>query len=140
MLVRIGGVVLLGDVVAEEDIGQRLEAMGVVAGDVDRHRVLVADVLAEGLTRLAIEDDDAGGALEAGKKVVLPAHVVVKATDHALAREREVRLQRPLRQRRLAPQLHQPASSVLDAVQRDAHEAIDHDLFAPWARTKSLTA
>ena len=35
VLVGIGGVVLLGDVVTEEQIGQRLEPVSVVPGDVD---------------------------------------------------------------------------------------------------------
>ena len=45
LLVRIGRVVLLRHVIAEQEIGQRLEAVGVPAGDVDGDRVLVADVL-----------------------------------------------------------------------------------------------
>ena len=46
VLVRVGRVVLLGDVVAEERLGERLEAVRVAARDVDGDRVLVADVLA----------------------------------------------------------------------------------------------
>ena len=92
MLVRIGRVVLLGDVVAEEEIGERLEAVRVVARDVDGDRVVVADVLGERLAGLAVEDDDARHALQADEEVVLAALVVVEAADHAAAREGDVRL------------------------------------------------
>ena len=66
--------------------------MGVAAGDVERDRVLVADVLGERLARVAVEHDDAGHALQAGEEVVLAALVVVEPADHAAARERDVRL------------------------------------------------
>ena len=51
LLVRGGRVVLLGHVVAEEEIGERLEAVRVVPRNVDRGRVVVADVLGEALAR-----------------------------------------------------------------------------------------
>ena len=63
VLVGVGRVELDRDVVAEEDVRQRLEAMRVVAGDVDRDRVVLADVLGERLARLAIENDDPSGAV-----------------------------------------------------------------------------
>ena len=59
VLVRIRRVVLLRHVVDEQQIGERLEAVRVAAGDVEGDRVLVADVLGVGLTALAIEHDDA---------------------------------------------------------------------------------
>ena len=46
VLVGIGRVVLLGHEVREERVGERLVAVRVDAGDVDRDRVVVADVLA----------------------------------------------------------------------------------------------
>ena len=49
VLVGIAGVVLLGDEVGEQAVGQRLEPVRADAGHVDRDRILVADVLAEGL-------------------------------------------------------------------------------------------
>ena len=80
------------DVVTEEQVGERLEAVRVDAGDVDRDRVLVADVLSERLAGRAVEDDDARRSLEAREQVVLAALVVVQAADRPLARERDVRL------------------------------------------------
>ena len=105
MLVRVGRVVLLGDEVAEEAVGERLVAVRVAARDVDRDRVVVADVLGERLARLAVEHDDAHHALQADEEVVLAALVVVQPADHALARAREVRLAHRLRQRARAHQL-----------------------------------
>ena len=105
VLVGIGRVVLLGHVVAEQDVRQRLEAVRVDAGDVDRGRVVVADVLGERLAGRPVEDDDAGRSLEADEEVVLAALVVVQAADHAPAREAQVRLARRLREQRLAPEL-----------------------------------
>ena len=126
MLVRIVGVVLLGHVVAEQEIGERLEAVCVAAGNVERDRVLVADVLAERLTRVAVEDDDPGRPLQAGEEVVLAAEVVVEPANHARPRERDVRLPGGPRQRALTPQLAEPAPLVLDATQRDAEQPFDH--------------
>ena len=132
LLVGGGRVVLLGDVVTEEQIGERLEAVRVQAGDVDRDRVVVADVLGEGLAGRSVEHDDARRSLQAGEEVVLAALVVVKAADDALARERDVRLARRLRQQALAPELHEPAALVLEQAQRDADQAFDHaTLFTP---------
>ena len=85
MLVWIGRVVLLGHVVTEEEIGQRLEAMGVMPRDVDRHQIVVADVFREGLAGLAIEHHHAGSPLQAGEEIVLAPFVIVQAADHALA-------------------------------------------------------
>src|SRR3989440_7977329 len=103
VLVRVGRVVLGRDVVAEEEIGERLEAVRVLPGDVERDRVLVADVEAERLAGPAVEDDHPGHALKAGEEIVLAALVVVQPPDHALARERDVGLPRRLRQLALAP-------------------------------------
>ena len=140
MLVRIGGVVLLGHVVAEEQIGQSLEAVGVPAGNPDRHRVVVADVDRERLAALAIEHHDAGDAVEAGEKVVLTALVVVQPSNNAPPRERDVRLPGRRGQRTLAPQLHEPAALILELAQGQHLDPIDHFLLAPFARTKSLTS
>ena len=59
MLVGIGRVVLLGDVVEHQDVGQGLETVREIAWDVDGSEVVFTDVLAEGLTRVAVERDDA---------------------------------------------------------------------------------
>src|SRR4051812_20820170 len=88
VLVRVRRVVLTRDVVEEEEIGERLEAVRERAADPERDAVLVADVLRERLPGRRIEHDDAGRSLEAGEEVALPL-VVVEAADHALARERE---------------------------------------------------
>ena len=98
MLVGIGRVVLLGDVIEEQTVGQRLVAVRVRAGDIQRDRIVVADVLAEGLPALAVEHDDAHHPVNAGEEVVLPALVIMQRADHALAREHEIRLPHRLRQ------------------------------------------
>ena len=82
MLVGIGRVVLLGDVVAEDETGQSLEAVRMTARDVQRDRVVVPDVLGEDLARRAVEDDDASRATKACEEVVLPALVVVQPADN----------------------------------------------------------
>ena len=106
VLVRIGRVVLLGDEVREERVGERLVAVRVDAGDVDRDRVVVADVLGERLAAcVAVEHDDAHHSREADEEVVLAALVVVEAADHARARTREVHLPDRLRQRARAREL-----------------------------------
>ena len=92
VLVGIGGVVLLRHVVQEEAVRQGLVAVRVRSRDVERDRVVVADVLGERLARVAVEHDDAHHAADAREEVVLPTLVVVERADHALAREREVRL------------------------------------------------
>ena len=126
LLVGVRRVVLLGHVVTEEEIGERLEAVSVASWDVDRHRILVADVLGERLAGLPVEHDDACHPLQADEEIVLATLVVVEAPNHALARERDVRLPRRLRQHALAPELHEPAALVLEALQRDPQQAIDH--------------
>ena len=133
-------VVLLGDVIEEQAVGERLEPVGMVARDENRRRIVVADVCREGLAALPFEHDDPHHALEARKQVGLAALVVVEAADHALARERQVRLLDGLGQRRGAHQLHEPAALVLETAQRDQLDAVDHALLAPFARTKSFTS
>ena len=71
-------------------------------------------------------------------------HVLATSDDEvtvydALAREGQVRLPHGLRQRRGSHQLHEPAALVLEPLQRDQLDALDH-LLAPFARTKSLTS
>ena len=132
-------VVLLRHVVGEEDVGQRLEPVRVASRDVERDGIVVADVLGERLAAASVEDDDPGLAGDAVEEVVLAALVVVEAADHALPRERDVRLAGRLRQQRLAPHLHDPAARVLVHQGRQADDPLDHALFTPLARTKSLT-
>ena len=114
MLVRLGRVVLLGHVVAEEQIGQSLEAVGVPTGNPDRHRVVVADVDREGLAGLAIEHDHTSDPVERCEEIVLAPLVVVEAADHSLAREGDVGLPGRRGQRALAPELHEPAAVILE--------------------------
>ncbi len=140
MLVRVGRVVFLGHVVTEEEIRQGFEAVGVMPRDVDRDQVVVADVLREGLAGLAIEHHNAGGPLQAREEVVLAALVIVQTANHALAREREVRLHGALGQAAVPAELAEPAPLVLEAAKRDDLDARDHCLLAPFVRTKSLTA
>jgi hypothetical protein len=142
MLVRVTRVVLLGHVVAEQDVRERFVAVREAAGNVDGNRVLVADVVGERLIRREIEHDDAGHPAEAGEEVVLAALVVVQGADYALPREDDVGLPCLLRQPALAPQLDEPAALVLEAAQRNALYGLDHTraLFTPCFRTKSLTA
>ena len=139
MLVGIVGVVLLGHVVTEEEIGQSLEAVGVPTGNPDRHRVVVADVDREGLAALAIEHDHASDPVERCKEVVLATLVVVEPADHSPAREGDVGLTGRRGQRALAPELHEPAAVILELAQGQHLDTVDHRLFAPFARTKSLT-
>ena len=127
MLVRVGRVVLLGHVVAEEAVGERLEAVRVVAGDVDGDRVVVADVLGERLAGLAVEDDDARHPLQAREEVVLAALVVVEAADHALRARSETFVWRiGFGSATRAAELAEPAALVLEALQRDHSDAVDH--------------
>ena len=58
VLVRVRRVVFLGDEIREQAVGERLVAVRVDARDVDGDRIVVSDVLAERLPRLAIECDD----------------------------------------------------------------------------------
>ena len=134
MLVGLRRVVLDRDVVAEEDVRERFEAVRVVPGDVDGDGILLADVLRERVAARAVEHHDPGGPAEAREEVVLPALVVVEAAEHARARERDVRLPHRLRQRAVPSELAEPATLVLDAAERDPDEAVDHAascLFAP---------
>ncbi len=139
MLVRVVRVVLLRHVVREEHVGQRLEPVRVASRDVERDGIVVADVLGERLAAVAVEDDDTGLAGDAVEEIVLAALVVVEAADHALSRERDVRLAGRLRQPRLAAYLHDPAARILVHQGRQAEDPLDHGLFTPLARTKSLT-
>ena len=77
-------VVLHGDVVREEAVRQRFEAVRVSAGHVDGGGVRLADVEAERLAAGPVEDDDASHAGEASEEVVLAALVVVQPADDAL--------------------------------------------------------
>jgi len=139
MLVGVFRVVLLGHVVTEQKVGDRLEAVRVATGDVDADGVLVADVLAERLAALEIEDDDPSRPLHADEKIILAAFVVMKAPDHALPRERDVRLpHRPLEPARPVD-LDEPAALVLEPPERDPAHAF-HQRFAPCWRTKSFTS
>ena len=90
-----------------------------------RDGILVADVLRERVTGVAIENDDASRALKADKQVVLAPLVIVEAAYHALVREGEVRLHHPVRQVAVAPDLTEPAALVLVAAERDADDALD---------------
>ena len=137
VLVRIGRVVLLRDEIGEEGVRQRLVAVGVDAGDVDRDRVLVADVLGERLAGGAVEHDDAHHPLEADEEVVLAALVIVEAADHAAARAREVGLPDRLGQSARARELGEPAALVGVPRELEPPQAVDHPR-RPF-RTKSLT-
>ena len=55
-----------------------LEAVSVTARDIDGDGIVVTDVLRERLSALAVEDDDAGRALQARKQVVLASLVIVE--------------------------------------------------------------
>src|SRR5207244_7406641 len=109
------------------------------AGNVDGDRIVVADVLGERLAALEVEDDDPSRALDADEEVVLAPLVVVETADHALSRERDVRLPHPLLDPARAVDLDEPATLVLEPPERDPADALDHRL-APCSRTKSLTA
>ena len=74
-LVGLRRVVLAGDVVAEQQIGERLEAVRERPRDPDRNGVVGADVLGEGLPRLAVERSIDGEVVESDVegRVVLSA-------------------------------------------------------------------
>ena len=137
MLVGIRGVVLLRDEIREEGVGQRLVAVGVDAGHVDRDRILVADVLAERHAGRAVEDDHSHRPLEADEEVVLTPLVVVEAANHATARMGEVHLPNRFRERARAGELAEPASVVAMPLERDAAQSLDHPRRP--LRTKSFT-
>ena len=130
LLVGIGRVVLLGHVIDEQQIGQRLEAVGVASRDVQRHGVVVADVLGERRAGEAVEHDDAGRPLQAGEEVVLATLVEVKAPDDALTRERNIGLDRLLG-------ACSPCGSRKTTLARprggkgDPHDPLDAHLLAP---------
>ena len=84
MLVRVGGVVLLGHVVEHQHVCQCLEAVRERPGDIDRGEVVVADVLAERLAALPVERDYPGATSQTDEQVVLAPLVVVKASDRPL--------------------------------------------------------
>src|SRR5581483_1484698 len=128
VLVRLGGVVLLRHVIEEQAVGQRLVSVRMAARDVDADEVLVADVLGERLTAIAVHDDDAGRPLKADEEVVLAALVVVEAADDALPRADEIRLPDRLRELRRAHDLAEPAPLVVEAAQRDPTDAVNHVL------------
>ena len=141
MLVGIGRVVLLGDVVTEDQIGQRLEAVGVAAGNVDRDGIVVADVLAEDFPAHAVEHNHPRRPVETDEEVVLAALVEVQAPNRPGPREGHVGLDRRLRQRAFAPDLDEPAALVLETAQGNAHETLRHaSRLTPFARTKSFTS
>ena len=119
--------------VTEDEIGEGLEAVCIPSWDVDRDRILITDVLGERLAALAVEHDDACRPLHTDEQVVLAALVVVETTNHASAGKRDVRLRRALRQRALAPELHEPTPLVLEALERDPQQSLDHGstLFTP---------
>src|SRR3954468_8629524 len=98
LFVRLRSVVLLRDEVGEESIGQRLVAVSVAAGDVDRNRVVVTDVFRERLPGRSIEHHHAHYPGETDEEIVLAALVIVEATDHTAAGSREVQLPDRLRQ------------------------------------------
>ncbi len=131
VLVGIGRIVLLGDVIDEQKVGQRLESVCMAPRDVQRDRVLVTDVLGERRPRRSVENDHARRPLKAREQVVLATLVVVEASDHAPAGERDVRLHRRARQQALAPKLAEPAPPVLIPTQRDPLDPLDTHLLTP---------
>ena len=69
-----------------------VQPVSVAARNVERHGVVIADVLGESYPGLPVEHDDTRRSLEAREEVVLAALVVVEATDHTPARKRDIRL------------------------------------------------
>ena len=117
--------------VAEEDVRERLEAVRVTAGHVDGDGVLVADVLGERLAGRTVEDHHAGRPAHADEQIVLAPLVVVQAPHDARAREREVRLDHPLRKSAVAADLAEPPALVGVHVQRYPHDPVDHGELRP---------
>src|SRR5581483_6271387 len=133
-----GGVVLLRHEVREERVRQRLVAVRVDAGDIDRGGIRVADVLGEGLAGRAVENDDAHGPGEADEEIVLAALVVMEPANDAPARAREIHLTDRLRERARTGELGEPAPLVLPPGQGDDSQPFDQRPRLP--RTKSFTA
>ena len=133
VLVGIGDVVLLADVVKHQHVRQGFEAVREVAGHVDRREVVVADVLAERLARLAVERDDARTSLQADEEIVLSALVEVQAADRALTREGDVRLADRLRQVCRARDLDEPPARIVEPAQRDEVRAFGPEVRPPRA-------
>ena len=125
MLVGILGVVLLGHVVEEEAVRQRLVAVRVDARDVDADGIVVADVLGERLAALPVEHDDAHHPVHAQEEIVLPALVEVQPAHDPASRRDEVGLAERLRERPGAHQLREPAPLVLEPPERDPEDALD---------------
>jgi hypothetical protein len=121
-------------VVTEQEVGQRLETVRAAARHVDRHGILVPDVLGERLAGLQVEHDHPRPPLQAHEEVVLPAPVEVQRADHTRSRERDVRLAHRLVVPARTVDLDEPAAPVLEAPQRDPAQALDHRL-APFSRT-----
>ena len=113
MLVGVGCVVLLGEEVAEEDVGQRLVTVRMQTRHVDRDGVVVTDVLGERLPGRQVQDDDAHHSRETDEDVVLAELVVVEPAHDAAPRVREVDLPDRLRQRARARELAKPAALVV---------------------------
>ena len=111
--------------VTEENVGQGFETVRVVAGHPDGDRILLADIERKGLARLAIKQDGARHSLQAGEEVVLAALMVVKAANHALAREGDVGLRYRAGQDAVAPQLTEPAALVGEALERNQLHAAE---------------
>src|SRR5262245_24115896 len=103
-----------------------------MARNVDRHRVLVADVHGEGLTALSVEDDNARRPSETDEEVVLASPVEVQPPNHASPGEGDIRLHGRLRKQAVAPDLDEPAALVREDPQRKEKDPRDHAcLFAP---------
>src|SRR5262249_28012987 len=107
-------------------------------GNVDRDRILVADVLVKRLAGRAVEHDDANHSGEAEEEIVLAALVVVEATNDAATGAREVQLPDRLRQSARAGELREPAAVV--RVAREREPAAPFDPPPRLRRTKSLTS
>ena len=77
LLVGVGGVVLLGDVVAEHDVGERLEAVRDLPRDVDGEAVVAVDVDRPGPSRVgdaSRRSNSTTRALPCGRRTGRPGH------------------------------------------------------------------
>ena len=131
VLIWLGRVIFIGDVVAEDDIRERLEPMCMAARNIDSEGVLFPDVLAEDVTGLAVQDDDARHAGETSEEIILASLVVMETTNYATPRRRDVRLNHAARQPAIAADLKQPSALVPyvgDANQLDARKRRTHSL------------